>query len=82
MSLNGLLVAIMMRRMLIQMNDRHLQTLSQLQACLDSTNDVDFTLAPAERYGFIEVSLRAAIQAKESRRSHPGYRPRGGQPLR
>jgi transposase InsO family protein len=58
LSLNELLVAIMMQRMVIQMNDQHLQTLAQLQAFLDGTMEVDFTLAPAERYGFIGRTVR------------------------
>ena len=58
MSLNGLRVAIMMQRMVIDMNDQHLRTLAQLQAFLDGTNAVDFALAPAERYGFIGRTVR------------------------
>ena len=48
----------MMRSMVIQMNDQHLQTLAQLQAFLDGTATVDFTLAPGERYGFIGRTVR------------------------
>ncbi len=48
----------MMPRMVIQMNDQHLQTLAQLQAFLDGTNAVDFRLAAAERYGFIGRTVR------------------------
>ena len=58
MSLKGLLVAIMMQSMVIHMNDQHLQTLAQLQAFLDGTAAVDFTLAPGERYGFIGRTVR------------------------
>ena len=47
-----------MRSMVIQMNDQHLQTLAQLQAFLDGTATVDFTLAPGERYGFIGRTVR------------------------
>jgi hypothetical protein len=54
----GALVAIMMRSMVILMNDRHLQTLAQLQAFLDGTAVVDFTLPPSERYGFIGRTVR------------------------
>ena len=58
MSLSGPLVAIMMQSMVIQMNDQHLQTLTQLQAFLDGTAVVDFTLKPAERHGFIGRTVR------------------------
>ena len=58
MSLSGPLVAIMMRSMVIQMNDQQLQTLAQLQAFLDGTTTVAFTLAPSERYGFIGRTVR------------------------
>ena len=37
---------------------QHLQTLTQLQAFLDGTTAVDFTLAPSERYGFIGRTIR------------------------
>ena len=48
----------MMRSMVIRMNDQHLQTLAQLQAFLDGTSAVDFTLALGERYGFIGRTVR------------------------
>lgn len=42
-----------MQGMVIQMNDEHLQTLTQLQAFLDGTMAVDFSVLPPDRYGFI-----------------------------
>jgi transposase InsO family protein len=48
----------MMQRMVIQMNDRQLQTLAQLQAFLDGTMAVDFAVAAEERYGFIGRTVR------------------------
>jgi transposase InsO family protein len=48
----------MMQRMVIQMNDRQLQTLAQLQAFLDGTTAVDFAVAAEERYGFIGRTVR------------------------
>jgi hypothetical protein len=41
----------MMQSMVIQMNDRQLQTPAQLQAFLEGTSEVAFTLAAEERYG-------------------------------
>ncbi len=43
----------MMRGMVIDMNDKQLLTLAQLQAFLDGTVAVDFAVAAEERYGFI-----------------------------
>lgn len=48
----------MMQSMVIQMNDRQLQSLAQLQAFLDGTAAVDFALAAEERYGFIGRTVR------------------------
>jgi len=48
----------MMQIMVIQLNDKQLRTLEQLQAFLDGTAPVDFTLAPDERYAFISRTLR------------------------
>ena len=48
----------MMQSMVIQMNDRQLQTLAQLQAFLDGTTAVDFAVAAEERYGFIGRTVR------------------------
>jgi hypothetical protein len=47
-----------MQSMVIQMNDRQLQTLAQLQAFLDGTTAVDFAVSAAERYGFIGRTVR------------------------
>jgi hypothetical protein len=47
-----------MQSMVIQMNDRQLQTLAQLQAFLDGTMAVDFAVAAEERYGFIGRTVR------------------------
>ena len=58
MSLSGLLGSIMMRGMVIDMNDKQLATLAQLQAFLDGTTAVDFAVAPEERYDFIARILR------------------------
>jgi len=43
----------MMRGMVIDMNDKQLLTLAQLQAFLNGTVAVDFAVATEERYGFI-----------------------------
>lgn len=43
----------MMRGMVIDMNDKHLLTLAQLQAYLNGTVAVDFSVAAEERYDFI-----------------------------
>ena len=51
--------SIMMRGMVIDMNDRQLHTLAQLQAFLDGTMAVDFTVAADERYDFIARTLTA-----------------------
>ena len=48
----------MMRGMVIDMNDKQLATLAQLQAFLDGTAAVDFAVAPGERYDFIARILR------------------------
>jgi transposase InsO family protein len=58
MSLSGSLGSITMQGMVIQMNDRQLQTLAQLQAFLDGTTAVDFTVTSEERYGFIGRTVR------------------------
>lgn len=44
--------------MVIDMNDKQLATLTQLQAFLDGTSVVDFALAPGERYDFIARTVR------------------------
>jgi hypothetical protein len=43
----------MMRGMVIDMNDKQLLTLAQLQAFLNGTVAVDFSVAAEDRYGFI-----------------------------
>ena len=48
----------MMRGMVIDMNDEQLHTLAQLQAFLDGTIEVDFAVAPDERYEFIGRTVR------------------------
>jgi len=48
----------MMRSMGVEMNDKRLQTLAQIQAFLEGTVAVDFVLAAEERYGFIARTLR------------------------
>ena len=48
----------MMRGMVIDMNDEQLQTLVQLQACLDGAAVVDFAVAPDARYDFIARTVR------------------------
>ena len=58
MSLSGLLGSIMMRGMVIDMNDKQLATLAQLRAFLDGTAVVIFAVAPEERYDFIVRILR------------------------
>jgi hypothetical protein len=49
----------MMQSMVIQMNDRQLQTLAQLQAFLDGTTEVDFAVA-AEESGTALSAARCA----------------------
>ena len=44
--------------MVIDMKDKQLATLAQLQAFLDGTSLVDFALAPGERYDFIARTVR------------------------
>ena len=58
MSLWSRLEAIMMRGMVIDMNEERLQTVAQLQAFLDGTIAVDFAVAGAERYDFIARAVR------------------------
>ena len=50
----------MMRGMVIDMNDKQLATLAQLQAFLDGTTAVDFAVAPDERYDFIARAFYGA----------------------
>jgi transposase InsO family protein len=58
MSLSGLLGSIIIRGMVIDMNDKQLDTLAQLQAFLDGTMAVDFAVAAEERYDFIARTLQ------------------------
>ena len=58
MSLNGGLGSIMMRGMVIDMNDKALQTLAQLRAFLEGTVEVKFSVAARERYDFITRTVR------------------------
>jgi transposase InsO family protein len=58
MSLNGRLGSIMMRGMVIDMNDEQLHTLAELQAFLDGTVTVDFAVAAESRYDFIARTVR------------------------
>ena len=48
----------MIEGMVIDMNDKQIATLRQLQAFVDGTTAVDFAVAPAERYDFIARTLR------------------------
>jgi len=48
----------MMRGMVIDMNDKQLATLAQLQAFVNGTAAVDFSVAAAERYEFIARTVR------------------------
>ena len=58
MSLNGVLDSIMMRSMVLEMNDQQLLTLTQLTAFLGGTVAVDFAVAADERYDFIARTAR------------------------
>ena len=48
----------MMRGMVIDMNDEQLQTLAELEAFLDGTVAVDFSVVGNERYAFIARTVR------------------------
>ena len=58
LSLIAWLGSIMMRGMVIDMNDRALQTLAQLRAFLDGTQAVRFSVVAKERYDFITRIVR------------------------
>ncbi|MHB1585630.1 MAG: hypothetical protein ACYCRH_02185 [Acidiferrobacteraceae bacterium] len=62
MSLNERPGSIMMRGMVIDMNDEQLRTLADFQAFLTGTVAMDCTVAANERYEFIE-------QGRQVRRS-------------
>src|SRR5665213_2090466 len=51
-------MSIMMEGMVIDMNDKELATLAQLQAFLEGTTAVDFTVAADERYDFIARTVQ------------------------
>lgn len=57
----------MMRGMVIDMNDEQLSTLAQLQAFLDGTAPVVFSVVAAERYDFIARTLRRFDYARLKR---------------
>jgi transposase InsO family protein len=69
MSLSGLLGSIIIRGMVIDMNDRQLHTLGQLLAFLDGTMAVDFAVAADERYDFIARTLQRFGYHRLPRRS-------------
>ena len=48
----------MMEGMVIDMNDKQLATLAQLQGFLDGTSAIDFAVAAEERYAFIARTLQ------------------------
>jgi len=50
--------SIIMWSMVINMNHEQLHTLAQMQAFLDGTVAVEFSLALEERYGFIACTAR------------------------
>jgi transposase InsO family protein len=58
MSLERASESIMMRGMVIDMNDAKLQTLEQLRAFLNGTLTIEFSLAPEERYAFVARTVR------------------------
>ena len=58
MGLNGRLRSIMIRGMVIDMNDKQLATLAQLQTVLEGTTALDFAVAADERYEFIARTLQ------------------------
>jgi hypothetical protein len=51
-----------MQGMVIQMNDEQFLTLAQLQAFLDGTLAVDFSVLPAERYSIIARTITARLR--------------------
>jgi hypothetical protein len=56
--LSGQLGSIMMRSMVIDMNDNQLHTLAQIQAFLGGTAALEFSVSAEERYGFIARTVR------------------------
>jgi hypothetical protein len=72
----------MMEYMVIDMNDKQLATLAQLQAFLDGTTPVDFAVAAEERYDFIARILqrfgyRAPLPGTGQRLFAPATHPAG-----
>jgi len=57
----------MMRDMVIDMNDKQLLTLAQLQAFLDGTEAVDFSVSTEDRYDFIARTVRRFDYARLKR---------------
>lgn len=58
MSLNGGLRSIMMRAMVIDMNDAKLRTLEQVHAFVQGTVALDFSVPPDQRYEFVARTVR------------------------
>jgi hypothetical protein len=50
--------SIMMRGMVIEMNDEQLSTLADLQGFLNGTVTMDFAVASEERYAFIARTVK------------------------
>ena len=73
----------MMRSMVIDMNDEQLRTLAQMQAFLDGTVAVEFSVAHEERYGFIARTVRrfGYARLKRAEKSVVLRLPRAGQRL-
>ena len=57
----------MMRGMVIDMNDKQLLTLAQVQAFLDGTEAVDFSVSTEDRYDFIARTVRRFDYARLKR---------------
>ena len=56
-----------MRGMVIDMEEARLQTVAQVRAFLEGTTDVSLRIRKAERYGFIERTLKRLGYARHSR---------------
>jgi transposase InsO family protein len=67
MSLNGGLRSIMMRAMVIDMNDAKLRTLEQVHAFVQGTVALDFSVPPDQRYEFVARTVRRFGYARLSR---------------
>lgn len=57
----------MMRGMVIDMEEARLQTVAQVRAFLEGTTEVSLRIRKAERYGFIERTLKRLGYARHSR---------------